>query len=324
MNKVQIDKSCGAVVFTIDGEEIKYILVEEACGFFSLPKGHVENDETEEETAIREIKEETGLELSLIPGFREIQEYDLLDRPDVRRQIVFFLAEYKDQEPHIVRPREVKSIRINNLKDTFKLIEYDSLKNVLLSADSFIKKSHEKLRGMADYSSFTIETKNLMLKKATESDLDDIYNNLWRHKESTRYMLWTVTDSIEKAKERLGKSVIFQNEHKYAFFVYEKSSGKAIGFAGMKEIERGVYEDTGIAVGPEFVGKGYGTEILTAFMDEARKCGAHKFVASCRKKNIASHKLMMKCGLSFSHDEDRTDSRDGSPYVLEFNEIALS
>lgn len=45
MNKVQIDKSCGAVVFTIDGEEIKYILVEEACGFFSLPKGHVENDE---------------------------------------------------------------------------------------------------------------------------------------------------------------------------------------------------------------------------------------------------------------------------------------
>lgn len=96
MNKVQIDKSCGAVVFTIDGEEIKYILVEEACVFFSLPKGHVENDETEEETAIREIKEETGLELSLIPGFREIQEYDLLDRPDVRRQISPYVLEFNE------------------------------------------------------------------------------------------------------------------------------------------------------------------------------------------------------------------------------------
>ena len=29
----------------------------------------------------------------------------------------------------------------------------------------------------------------------------------------------------------------------------------------------------------------------------------------------------MRCGLQFSHDEDRVDSRDGSAYVLEFNEI---
>lgn len=139
MNKVQIDKSCGAVVYTIEGDEIKYILVEEASGFFSLPKGHIEDRETEEETAIREIKEEIGLELSLIPGFREVQEYDLLDRPDVKRQIVFFLASYKDLEPHIVRPDEVKSIRINNLEDTLKLIEYDSLKSVLLAANDYIK-----------------------------------------------------------------------------------------------------------------------------------------------------------------------------------------
>ena len=134
-----IDKSCGAVVYTIEGDEIKYILVEEASGFFSLPKGHIEDGETEEETATREIKEEIGLELSLIPGFREVQEYDLLDRPDVKRQIVFFLASYKDLEPHIVRPDEVKSIRINNLEDSLKLIEYDSLKSVLLAANDYIK-----------------------------------------------------------------------------------------------------------------------------------------------------------------------------------------
>ena len=144
MSKVEkaimlIDKSCGAVVYTIEGDEIKYILVEEASGFFSLPKGHIEDGETEEETATREIKEEIGLELSLIPGFREVQEYDLLDRPDVKRQIVFFLASYKDLEPHIVRPDEVKSIRINNLEDTLKLIEYDSLKSVLLAANDYIK-----------------------------------------------------------------------------------------------------------------------------------------------------------------------------------------
>ncbi len=188
-----------------------------------------------------------------------------------------------------------------------------------------IVNSHlEKLSEMPDYSSFAIETQNLILKKTSESDLDEIYHNLWCHKESARYMLWDVTETLEDVKERLIKSIDFQQFHKYAFFIYEKSSGKAIGFAGMKEIEPGVFEDTGIAVGPEYVGKGYGTEVLSAFIEEARKCGAHKFVASCRTQNLASHNLMMKCGLSFSHNEDRTDPRDGSQYILEFNEISLT
>ena len=175
---------------------------------------------------------------------------------------------------------------------------------------------------MEEYRDFSIETNRLLLRKAAETDLD-IYDNLWRHEESARYMLWSVTTDIEEAKERLKRSILFQRTNKYAFFVCEKSSGKIIGFAGMKELESGVYEDTGIALGPDFVRKGYGTEILKAFIEEVRTCGARKFIASCRKQNLPSHFLMMKCGLSHSHDEDRTDPRDGSPYVLEFNEILL-
>lgn len=173
-----------------------------------------------------------------------------------------------------------------------------------------------------DFSEFLIETKSLILRKAADTDLE-IYQTLWRHWESARYMLWQVTENLEDAKERLRKSIEFQRQHKYAFFVQEKCSGKVIGFAGMKEIEPGVYEDTGIGLGPDFTGKGYGTEILTAFIEEARAMGARRFVASCRKQNLPSHKLMMKCGFSFSRDEARTDPRDGSSYVLEINELAL-
>ena len=134
-------------------------------------------------------------------------------------------------------------------------------------------------------------------------------------------MLWEVTRSEKDALERLKKTMVFQKYNKYAFFIYEKSSGKAIGFAGMKEIEKGVYEDTGIAFGPDFFGKGYGTQVLQALMEEAHANGAYKFVASCRKQNIASHKLQMRCGFSFSHEEERVDPRDGQPYVLVFNEF---
>ena len=59
------EKSCGAIVFTLENGEIKYLLVEEMSGCHSFPKGHVENNETEEETALREIKEETNLEVDI-------------------------------------------------------------------------------------------------------------------------------------------------------------------------------------------------------------------------------------------------------------------
>ena len=61
------EKSCGAVVFTkIDGE-IKYLLISNIGGVYGFPKGHVECDETEAETALREVYEETHLKINLIP-----------------------------------------------------------------------------------------------------------------------------------------------------------------------------------------------------------------------------------------------------------------
>ena len=91
----------------------------------------------------------------------------------------------------------------------------------------------------------------------------------------------------------------------------------------MKEVEPGVYEDTGVALGPEYVGKGYGTQVLNALVEEARRVGARRFIASCRKANLASHNLQLTCGFVFTHEEERVDPRDGQPYVLEFSEKQL-
>ena len=92
-----------------------------------------------------------------------------------------------------------------------------------------------------NYLNFTLTTPRLILKKADASDLPDIYHNLWRHAESARYMLWEATRSTAEAEDRLRRSIAFQKEHKYAFFVREKATGKTIGFAGMKEVAPGVF-----------------------------------------------------------------------------------
>lgn len=186
--------------------------------------------------------------------------------------------------------------------------------------DVWLTKNHLDIGSdWPDYSNLVIETKDLYLKKAQFQDWKDIYQNLWCHDESAKYMLWEPTKSEKDAIARMEKTVQFQKANKYALLIYEKESGQAIGFAGMKEIEPGVYEDTGVAFGPAFTGKGYGTQVLNAFLEEAKKSGAHTFVASCRTQNIASHNLQMKCGFEFSHFEDRIDPRDDSAYVLEFN-----
>lgn len=175
-----------------------------------------------------------------------------------------------------------------------------------------------------DYSHIRIETKDLLLKKAEFDDWEDLYKNLWCHEESARYMLWKVTTNEEDAKIRIKKTIDFEKKEKYAFIVYLKETNEAIGFAGMQEQEPGIYEETGIAIGPSFVGKGYGKQILNALIDEARALGAKEFEASNRVKNIASHNLQQSCGFEFDHySEEKEDPRTGEKYVLAINKKKL-
>ena len=133
------EKSCGAIVYTVEEGVIKYLLVQETSGFHSFPKGHTEGNETEEETALREIKEETNLEVNLCTDFREIEQYQPAEMPGVTKQVVYFLAEYTDVAPGIIRPNEVKALKSLTLEEALNTIEHDSKKELLKMADAYIK-----------------------------------------------------------------------------------------------------------------------------------------------------------------------------------------
>jgi 8-oxo-dGTP pyrophosphatase MutT (NUDIX family) len=94
--KTEIDglfqKSCGAVVYRQNGTRREYLCLFQARSrSYSLPKGHMEAFETEEQTAKREAREEAGIELSFKPGFREEICYTVLETR--RKTLVLFLAE---------------------------------------------------------------------------------------------------------------------------------------------------------------------------------------------------------------------------------------
>ena len=161
-----------------------------------------------------------------------------------------------------------------------------------------------------------IETESLILDKAKFSDWKEMYRNVWSQPESARYMAWSITTSEEAAKIRLVKTIAFQKEHD-TYVVYEKSSGKAIGFAGVEKLEPCIYQEAGICLGPNYVGKGFGRQILQGLIQYCKEqFGAKEFIYSTRDENTASNRLAKSFGFLLISSAAKIDSKDGHSYNL--------
>ena len=131
------EKSCGAVVFTRTDGEIRYVLIQQHSGVFGFPKGHVEGNETEEQTALREVFEEVHLTPRLIGSFRETEEYILTGEEDIFKTVVYFLAEYSGQEI-IVQPEELIGAPVVSYEEAMELLEFDRKKRILKAAHEYL------------------------------------------------------------------------------------------------------------------------------------------------------------------------------------------
>lgn len=130
------EKSCGAVVYKIKNGEKMFLIEHMKMGHYSLPKGHVEEDETEIETAKREILEETSLEVLIDSSFREVITYS--PREDSIKDVVYFIGKIiggtmKNQES------EVSEIYFLKFNEALDLLTYENDKNVLKKANDYIK-----------------------------------------------------------------------------------------------------------------------------------------------------------------------------------------
>ncbi len=94
------EKSCGAVIYKLENAQPLFLLIKNThARHWSFPKGHIEGNESERRTALREIKEETGLQVRFVNGFRQYCEYTPF--ANVKKHVVMFLAEAKGDDVKI-------------------------------------------------------------------------------------------------------------------------------------------------------------------------------------------------------------------------------
>ena len=135
---MQFQKSCGAVVFTRRDNEILYVIIRQTNGDYGFPKGHMEPGEDETATALREIREEVGITSEIRNGFRKETSYPLPNKPHGIKQVVYFLAEYADQEI-VCQRSEVSAAYLLPYEKAVDLLTFAETKQILTEADNFLK-----------------------------------------------------------------------------------------------------------------------------------------------------------------------------------------
>ncbi len=136
------EKSCGTVTFTrVDGQ-IKYLLTRTDYGVYGFAKGHVEDGESERQTAVRETWEETSIKPKIVNGFRKTIQYKLKNGND--KTVVFFLGYFENQTPKHNEGFEDMSYELVSYDEAMKLLTFDNTKRILKRANDFLTKQKEK------------------------------------------------------------------------------------------------------------------------------------------------------------------------------------
>lgn len=130
------ESSCGAVVFRMIAGEVRYLLIKnKRSANWGFPKGHIERGETKEDTARREVLEETGIGIQIIPGFISKSEYTIQGK--VEKSVSIFVAKTSDTQT-IIQHEEIEDYIWLNYDKAIKTLKFENDRSILERAHDYL------------------------------------------------------------------------------------------------------------------------------------------------------------------------------------------
>ena len=128
------EKSCGAVVY--NPKKHSFLIIKMLNGNWGFPKGHTEDQETDIQTAIREVMEETGINIEILDRFKKSIKY--IPFPEVLKEVIFFIG-ITEEEKVTIDKDEIEDYMWCSYEEALKMITYKPQRDVMESSLQFIK-----------------------------------------------------------------------------------------------------------------------------------------------------------------------------------------
>ena len=145
MTRTRRETSCGVIPFRKLGDEYQFLLLHQNNGDWSFPKGHTEEGESYEETAMREFSEESGASLKKLYTdthfsfhFQKEYPYYLLEK-----EVILFLGELADGDISI-QEEEIQDFCLCPAEEVLRKLPFESTRSVFREALVFLEKMKEK------------------------------------------------------------------------------------------------------------------------------------------------------------------------------------
>lgn len=130
------EKSCGVIAYRMQGEQPEVLVIcHRYGGHWAFPKGHVENGETETQTALRELLEETGMRAQISEGYRESTSYS--PARGVMKEVVLYVGKISGGtlQP---QPEEVRTAVFLPYPEAMERLTYSADKQLLEKARAYL------------------------------------------------------------------------------------------------------------------------------------------------------------------------------------------
>lgn len=130
-------KSCGVIAYKKFNTQNYYLIIKSTNGDIGFPKGHMESDESEVMTAVRELKEETNVEAELLSDFRYQIEYKMPNIDGAIKQSVYFLGKCISDKI-ICQENEVLEAKFVSYEEALKILTFEETKEILRKVEEYL------------------------------------------------------------------------------------------------------------------------------------------------------------------------------------------